>query len=669
MGVPITINNKEYAVPEGLTILQACEHVGVQIPRFCYHEKLSIAGNCRMCLVHLEKSVKPVASCAITVAPGMKIFTDTSFVRRAREGVMEFLLANHPLDCPICDQGGECDLQDQALFFGNDRGRFYERKRAVSDKNCGPLIKTIMTRCIHCTRCVRFSQELSGLAELTTTGRGSGTEIGNYVSKSLKSSVSGNLIDLCPVGALTSKPYAFRARSWELKRRETIDTLDSMGSNISVQSFGREVMRILPVMHEGLNQEWINDRSRFSYDSMKSQRILSPLFREGDLLKKCSWDKSLNLLCYFFSSLNQTHVKQLILGNEVSLEVAFLLKKIMQFQGQKISTVSGHLLSNFNIDFRSNYLFNSTFSNFEKADSFLVIGVDLNQEMPLLLLRLRRKLRRSFCSVGFLGLPSDYGFNGVSLGNTSLSVAYFLEGRHRFCTVLRTSFFPLIIVGNSIVESVNYDLLIPSFQKIKCLKKLGWMGLNFLHAGANRVGLLDLGFSNTLRFEANTKTLSVESDSLLPKDAAQSIYFGSHGFSKLKDFFGLFPSLTSLEKEASYVNAEGRAQQTQICLSTKIRKEEDILSSFQFLFQEVFASLESAKAMRIGISHISNLLYNRVGYSSFSCIFSKKGHLEKYLLGSSWANFYMINTRTQISQNMVNCLKNVNLSKNRIYKI
>ena len=308
--VEISINNKVYKVSEQYTILQACEEIGLQIPRFCYHERLSIAGNCRMCLVEVKNSVKPVASCAMNVSQGMEIWTNTLLVKKAREGVMEFLLANHPLDCPICDQGGECDLQDQAMLFGNDRGRFYESKRSVSNKDCGPFIKTVMTRCIHCTRCVRFSTELGGLQELGTTGRGNSTEIGNYVSKALKSEVSGNLIDLCPVGALTSKPYAFKARSWELKATETIDTLDSMGSNIVLHSSGKRVLRVLPTLHEGVNESWIDDRTRFNYDGFLVQRLTKPFILRSGTFIEAEWYEI--FIHYFLTNQLASGLKQLL---------------------------------------------------------------------------------------------------------------------------------------------------------------------------------------------------------------------------------------------------------------------------------------------------------------------------------------------------------------------
>ena len=657
MGVQVTINKKEITVPQGVTILQACELAGVQVPRFCYHEKLSIAGNCRMCLVHLDKSVKPVASCAISVAPGMKIFTDSSVVKKAREGVMEFLLANHPLDCPICDQGGECDLQDQAMFFGNDRGRFYETKRAVSDKNCGPLIKTVMTRCIHCTRCVRFSQELSGSPELTTTGRGSKTEIGNYVSKAVTSVVSGNLIDLCPVGALTSKPYAFTARSWELKKTETIDTLDSMCSNISVHTSGRRIMRVLPVLHEGINQEWINDRTRFSYDGLQVQRLVNPfILSEGENLKKASWRSTLNILSYFFSLMPKEKPVHFFLGDEFDLETAYFVKKL-RFLYPNSFISHQHMLSELNLDFRRNYLLNSSLVGIDKIDSCLIVGTDLVKEMPLVLMRLRKQQRSRTVSVGVVGSPSELGLTASFLGNTFSTLVNIVEGRHSFCTVLKRSEFPSIFVGPGVLESASASVLIPLLQGISCLKTSGWDGLNFIHLGASKVGSFELGLGNDtpkMLRNTNLRTLAVGSTTALPVDVTNSFYMGSHGSSDLQKFLGLIPAPTSVEKEGIYMNLEGRAQQTHICVnpSGNVRSEYKILGGLVYLLQDTHMVPDTLESVRNSLGKVSNFYYNSVGYSSFSCTLLKKGSVGKGLISHSLNNFYVINSRTKVSKSM-----------------
>ena len=324
--INLTIDGLDVEVAEGSSVLQACEVLGLEIPRFCFHERLLIAGNCRMCLVEIEKSPKPQASCAIPVMPGMKVFTNTPLVKKAREGVLEFPLLNHPLDCPICDQGGECDLQDQAMIYGSDRSRFMEKKRGVEDKNLGPLIKTIMTRCIHCTRCVRFATEVAGVEVLGTTARGIDTEIGTYVEKMFKSELSGNVIDLCPVGALTSKPYAFTSRPWELRVTESIDTLDSVGSNIRIDARGTEIMRIVPRLNEDINEEWISDKTRFAYDGLKRQRLTQPLIRKDGKLTPVDWLEAFTFIAKKLKTVDNQNIAG-VLGGSVDVETAFALKE------------------------------------------------------------------------------------------------------------------------------------------------------------------------------------------------------------------------------------------------------------------------------------------------------------------------------------------------------
>ena len=368
----ININGKEIEFEPGMTILQACEIAGAEIPRFCYHERLSIAGNCRMCLVEMDKSRKPIASCAMPAAEGMNIKTNTEMVEKARKGVMEFLLANHPLDCPVCDQGGECDLQDQSLYYGVDKSRFSENKRHVSEKYMGPLIKTQMTRCIHCTRCVRFATEVAGVPEIGAIGRGENMEITTYLEKSMESELSGNVIDLCPVGALTSKPYAFSARPWELKKTESIDVLDAVGSNIRVDTYGWEVKRILPRLNEDINEEWISDKTRYSCDGLLKQRLDTPYVKKNNKLVKCSWDEALDVIIKKFNETENSNIAGHI-GDLVSLETTLAFKKFFELLGSN------------NLEFREkkfyvnsedkmNYLFNSSINGIEKSDLILLVG-------------------------------------------------------------------------------------------------------------------------------------------------------------------------------------------------------------------------------------------------------------------------------------------------------
>jgi NADH dehydrogenase (ubiquinone) Fe-S protein 1 len=389
----IYVNNFKVFVQPNTTILEACESIGIEIPRFCYYEKLSIAGNCRMCLVEVEKSPKPVVSCAMPVMDGMKVFTDTPLVKKAREGVLEFLLLNHPLDCPICDQGGECDLQDQALTFGTDRSRFYDFKRGVEDKNIGPIIKTIMTRCIHCTRCVRFASEIAGIGDLGTTARGTNTEIGTYIEKVFQSELSGNIIDLCPVGALTSKPYAFIARPWELKTVDSIDISDAIGSNIRIDYKETEIVRILPRLNEEINEEWISNKTRFMYDGLKHQRLVRPYIKAINNLMVSNWVDSLSLIKIIFES--KVFSKKNIVGicganNDLETLVSF--KNFINSLGSENIGFERNL--NINNTYSFNYKFNMDTTKIENSDFCLLIGINPRYEGSLLNVRLRKRFFR-----------------------------------------------------------------------------------------------------------------------------------------------------------------------------------------------------------------------------------------------------------------------------------
>jgi NADH dehydrogenase (ubiquinone) Fe-S protein 1 len=374
-------------VPKGANVLSACTAAGVDVPRFCYHERLSIAGNCRMCLVEVEKSPKPVASCAMPAAPGMNIKTDTPLVKKAREGVMEFLLINHPLDCPICDQGGECDLQDQSMVFGSDRSRFTEVKRAVSDKNLGPLVKTVMTRCIHCTRCIRFAKEIAGTDDLGITGRGRDAEVGTYVEKLMTSELSGNVIDLCPVGALTSKPAAFTYRNWELKTTESVDTSDAMGANIRVDSRGVEVIRIVPRLNEEVNQEWISDKARFQYDALRYQRLNMPYVKGDKGLQQATWPEAFAAIQKAVAGMKGGEMRA-IAGKLADAESMVALKDLFNRLGAGDLRSEGGF-PDFDADVRSNYLFNSSIAGIDSADAILLIGTNPRIEAPVLNARIR----------------------------------------------------------------------------------------------------------------------------------------------------------------------------------------------------------------------------------------------------------------------------------------
>ena len=384
----IIINNKEVEFQKGMTVLQACELADVEIPRFCYHEKLSIAGNCRMCLVEMEKSAKPIASCAMPATEGMNIKTNTALVEKARKGVMEFLLANHPLDCPVCDQGGECDLQDQSLYYGVDKSRFLENKREVSEKYMGPLIKTQMTRCIHCTRCVRFATEVAGVPEIGVIGRGENMEITTYLEKSMESELSANVIDLCPVGALTSKPYAFEARPWELKKTESIDVMDAVGSNIRVDTYNWEVKRILPILNNDINEEWISDKTRYSCDGLLKQRLDVPYIKKNNKLEKSSWEDAIEIIEKKINEIEPNEIAGHI-GDMVNLENSLAFKKLfknlnsdnLEFREKKFYI---------NPDDKINYIFNSSIKGIEESDLILLVGTNPKHEATILNARIRK---------------------------------------------------------------------------------------------------------------------------------------------------------------------------------------------------------------------------------------------------------------------------------------
>ena len=437
--IDIYINNIKLKVNKNLTVLQVCNTIKIEIPKFCFQENLQIAGNCRMCLVEIENSPKPVASCAMPLMPNMRIFTDTPLVQKARESVLEFLLINHPLDCPICDQASECDLQDQTMIFGSDRSRFFFKKRGVEDKYCGPFIKTIMTRCIHCTRCVRFANEICGIDDLGTTGRGNQTEINFYYPKIFNSEFSGNLIDLCPVGALTSKPYTFKARSWELKKKEGVDILDGIGSNIKIDIFNNEIVRILPQTNFDINKEWISNKTRFFFDSLKYQRLKYPLLKnDKNNFDKISWLDALNIINQKLITTDGSKI-QGIIGNLTDLESIFLLKK--NFNKLGISNIIYEdFLKNQNIkintDFSSNFLFNNTLKSINESDLCLIIGSDIRKEGSILNIHLINRLKKGNFKIAYIGNKIDFTYPIMHLGLTFKNLIEILLGKHNFCKTL-----------------------------------------------------------------------------------------------------------------------------------------------------------------------------------------------------------------------------------------
>ena len=574
--IKVTVDGVDVEVEPGTTILQACEEAGAEIPRFCYHERLSVAGNCRMCLVEVERAPKPVASCAAPVAPDMVVFTQTDSVKAAREGVMEFLLINHPLDCPICDQGGECDLQDQALGYGGDASRFDDNKRAVEEKHMGPLVKTIMTRCIHCTRCVLFATEVAGVPEIGAIGRGEDMEITTYLEAALDSEMSGNVIDLCPVGALTSKPYAYTARPWELKKTETIDVMDAVGSNIRVDTRGREAMRILPRNHDDVNEEWLSDKSRFVWDGLNTQRLDTPYVRRDGKLAASTWNDAFAVIAE--KVVGKADKLAAIAGDLVCAEGQFALKSLMDNLGsphldcrQDGAKLSGP---------RANYLFNTTIAGIEDADALLIIGANPRVEAPVLNSRIRKRFMMGQFPIAMIGAPADLTYEVSHIGAGTDTLADLLAGQHGFANVLKNAQRPMILVGQAALTRDDGDAVLAA--AIQLAENSGaisstWNGFNVLHLAAARVAGLDLGLlpgeggKDTAGILQAANSGEVETVILYGADEiagaalgdAFVIYIGSHGDRGAHRADVILPSAAYTEKQAIYVNTEGRPQMTE----------------------------------------------------------------------------------------------------------
>ena len=574
--IKVTVDGIDVEVEPGTTILQACEEAGAEIPRFCYHERLSVAGNCRMCLVEVERAPKPVASCAAPVTPDMVVFTQTDSVKAAREGVMEFLLINHPLDCPICDQGGECDLQDQALGYGGDASRFDDNKRAVEEKHMGPLVKTIMTRCIHCTRCVRFATEVAGVPEIGAIGRGEDMEITTYLEAALDSEMSGNVIDLCPVGALTSKPYAYTARPWELKKTETIDVMDAVGSSIRVDTRGREAMRIMPRNHDDVNEEWLSDKSRFVWDGLNTQRLDTPYVRRDGKLTASTWNDAFAVIAEKING--KADKLTAIAGDLVCAEGQFALKSLMDNLGsphldcrQDGAKLSGP---------RANYLFNTTIAGIEEADALLIIGANPRVEAPVLNSRIRKRFMMGQFPIAMIGAPADLTYDVSHIGAGTDTLADLLAGQHGFADVLKNAERPMILVGQAALTRDDGDAVLAA--AIQLAENSGaisptWNGFNVLHLAAARVAGLDLGLlpgeggKDTAGILQAAKSGDVETVILYGADEiagaalgeAFVVYIGSHGDRGAHRADVILPSAAYTEKQAIYVNTEGRPQMTE----------------------------------------------------------------------------------------------------------
>lgn len=610
--VNLKINDKQIQVKKNTTIIQACSKLNIQVPRFCYHPRLTIAGNCRICLVEIKNAPKLAASCAMPVMDNMEIYTDSLKVKRAREDVIELLLINHPLDCPICDQGGECDLQDQTMVYGNHRGRFNEYKRTVSDKDYGPLISTVMTRCIHCTRCVRFSTEIAGVSEMGSTGRGNTMEIGTYIDKAIHSELSGNMIDVCPVGAITSKPYAFAARPWELESIESIDVFDGIGSNIRVDVRGRDIMRILPKQNKHINEDWISDKIRFCYDGFKNQRIETPMLylRKWNMLSTVNWTSALDDIA---SKINEKNNVQFIAGNTVDAETLYLIKKLSNKTGNSnIYTMNPQLSP----DLRRNYIFDSNIDNIFNTEGVILLGTNMKTEAPMLNAKLRKIQRKNNVKVYSIASSLNLAIKHKHIGNSIRSFIDVIKGNNSICKDIINMKSITVVIGSSVLHS--NDLRLVSLAT-SYLKQIMNVSVNVLQPSSNSVTASDIGYPslkhnsvyynqysinrekihNNVYYYVNTNNLPIDDIS----NDSYVIYQGHHGY-KLSSRHAdvILPGTSFLEKQGLYANTEGRLQETKIVLD-KLNNSIQDWKIVQGVAQWLDYKLNYPKAVRTNINY------------------------------------------------------------------
>jgi NADH-quinone oxidoreductase subunit G len=559
----VTVDGVELEVPQGATVLQACELAGKEIPRFCYHERLSIAGNCRMCLVEVAPGPpKPQASCALPAADGQTIKTDTAMVKKAREGVMEFLLINHPLDCPICDQGGECDLQDQAMAYGRSGSRYDENKRAIDDKYMGPVIKTAMTRCIQCTRCIRFSSEVAGVPEIGMLYRGEDSQITSYLERAIDSEMSGNLADVCPVGALLQKPQIFEMRPWELRRVPAIDVMDAVGSNIRLDVRQRQVMRILPRINEDVNEEWISDKTRHHVDALVRGRLDRPWVREGGKLREASWREALDLLATKLKKAGPSVAA--IAGDLLDAETMYAARKLLEGQGSSLLEGRQTGLS-YDTSSLSAVAFNSTIAGIENADAVLLVGSHIRWEAPLVATRIRKAARKGAKIFG-IGPEVDLGFKTSWIGNDLKLLGKLpKEVAEAFVAAER----PAIIVGPGALGAGALGATLALVQPLNLIRE-GWNGFNVVHTAASRMAGLMLGYAQTggiadIEAAAPQVVFLLGADEVAPDRfaGAYKVYIGHHGDAGAKAADLVLPAASYAEKHGTYVNLEGRVQRSE----------------------------------------------------------------------------------------------------------
>ena len=571
----LKINDKEIEIEEGLTVLQACEEAGVEIPRFCYHERLSIAGNCRMCLVEMEKSPKPIASCAMPATDGMNIKTNTPLVEKARKGVMEFLLVNHPLDCPVCDQGGECDLQDQSMYYGVDKSRFKENKRYVPDKYMGPLIKTQMTRCIHCTRCVRFATEIAGVPELGAIGRGEDMQITTYLEKAMESELSANVVDLCPVGALTSKPYVFEARPWELKKTETIDVMDAVGSNIRVDTYGWEVKRVLPRNNDDINEEWISDKTRYACDGLKNQRLDTPFVKINGKFEKITWKEAYDILTKKIESVLPDKIAGFT-GDLTDMETMYIVKEFFEktIKSSHLECRDDHLyVDNSN---RSNYIFNPTLNGIEQSDLVLIIGANPRFEATILNSRIRKSYLNNNLEIFSYGDVGDLTYPYNVLPNDTSEIMALINGDSELSKKIISAKKPIVILGQSFFKIKSAQTLFDQLNNfLKSNGKINddWNAIGVISNHSSTVGAYDLDIVDT-KSNGNSTLENIQNNTYellflfgqdnlnFTKKNEFVVYIGTHGDKGAETSDLILPGAAYTEKEAHYTNLEGKLQKT-----------------------------------------------------------------------------------------------------------
>jgi len=668
----LSIDGREIEVEAGTTILQAAEVLGIEIPRFCYHERLAISGNCRMCLVEVEKMPKPVASCAMPVNEGMVVKTNTPTVRKARQGVMEFLLINHPLDCPICDQGGECDLQDQGIAYGADRGRYKEEKRAVKDKDYGPLIKPFMTRCIQCTRCIRFITEVAGVPALGGLYRSEHLEVTTYLGNAVNSELSGNLIDLCPVGALTNKPASYTYRAWELKKTESIDTMDALGSAIRVDTRGNEVIRILPRINDDINEEWLSDRSRFAVDGLKTQRLDRCYVRRDGRLQPVSWTEALKAVADKVKGLAGTKIAA-IAGDQTDAETMVAAKDLLASLGSTNIDVrqDGAKLD---ATSRVSYLFNSGLAGIEQADAVLLIGSNPRKEAPVLNSRLRKRWAAGALKAAAIGPKADLLFKHEWLGEGPSVLAEIASGKHPFFEVLKSAKNPALIIGQGALAREDGAAVLALAAKLAeatGMIKDGWNGFNVLHTAASRVGGLEVGFVPG----SNGKDLAgilagaakgdipvvflLGADEIDVKSLGNAfvVYVGSHGDAGAHRADVVLPGAAYTEKSATWVNTEGRVQRSHLAVFPPGEAKED-WKIIRALSDAVGKPLpyDTPKQIRDRLVAV-NAVFAAIGELKPAAwgSFGTEGALADKPFAEAIENFYMTDPISRASKTMAEC--------------